>query len=252
MKTYRLGCSGWSYSGWIGRFYPEECTQKTMLEEYAKRFDTVEINMSFYRLPFENLVRSWKARTPDGFLFSPKMSRLVTHVNKLSGCEEPLSQFLARMDLLGEKLGPVLVQVHPRLKPDQKLLEGFLALLPEDHRFAMEFRDEAWFSRDVLSLLERYGVALCLVDSPDLRVMDEVTASFAYVRWHGRGSWYRYDYPKKEIEEWARALERLEVDTVYGYWNNDVDANAPKNCLTMLELLGKGKRGAGARPRKRR
>jgi len=242
VKVYRLGCSGWSYGDWIGRFYSSECTQKTMLEEYTRHFDTVEINMSFYRLPFEGLVKSWRARTPQGFLFSPKMSRNVTHIKKLRGCEDLVSQFLKRMDGLGDKLGPILIQVHPGIKPDQSLLEGFLSCLPEDHRYALEFRDKRWFTASTRSVLARYGVATCLIDSPKLIVTDEVTAPFSYVRWHGRTSWYSYDYPKAEIEEWAERLRSLPVDEVFGYWNNDVDANAPRNCLEMLSLLRESER----------
>ncbi len=245
MKVHRLGCSGWSYSDWIGKFYPEDCTPKTMLEEYAKHFDTVEINMSFYRLPFENLVKSWRTRTPDGFLFCPKMSRVVTHIKKLKDCDEYVSRFVARMGILGEKLGPILIQVHPGLKPDAKRLEGFLRALPDDRMFAVEFRNKDWFTSGTRSILEKYGVALCLVDSPKFCLMHEVTAPFSYVRWHGRESWYYYDYSKEEIKEWADALEGLAVDSVYGYWNNDVDANAPRNCLSMLRRLKKSKTSAG-------
>ena len=245
MKVYRLGCSGWSYGDWIGRFYSEGCTQRTMLEEYTKHFDTVEINMSFYRLPFENLVRSWRARTPDGFLFCPKMSRSITHIKKLKDCEDLVSQFVSRMSMLGEKLGPVLIQLHPGLKPDTERLEGFLRSLPSNHRFAMEFRDERWFSPSTRSVLERYDVATCLIDSPKLQIKDEVTAPFSYVRWHGRGSWYNYDYSQEEVEEWADTLKDLPVNAVYGYWNNDVNANAPRNCQSMLRCLKK--RGATAK-----
>lgn len=237
MKTYRLGCSGWSYSDWIGKFYPEECTQKTMLEEYSKHFDTVEINMSFYRLPFESLVRSWGTRTPAGFLFSPKMGRSITHVKKLRGCEELVSQFVARMSLLGDKLGPVLIQLHPKIKPDPSVLESFVSILPANLRYAVEFRDRGWLTNGTRRVLEKYGIATCLVDSPKLFIADEVTASFAYVRWHGRKAWYHYNYSKAEIDEWARRLARLPVDAVFGYWNNDVEANAPKNCLEMKRVL---------------
>ncbi len=239
MKVYRLGCSGWSYGDWIGKFYSEECTQKTMLEEYARHFDTVEINMSFYRLPFENMVKSWRTRTPEGFLFCPKMSRTVTHIKKLSDCDELVSQFVARMSILGEKLGPILIQVHPGLKPDKDRLEDFLRTLPSSLRFAMEFRSKGWFSPEIHTLLEKYGIATCLIDSPKFLITDEATAPFSYVRWHGRESWYNYDYSKKEIKEWADILKALPVDTVYGFWNNDVNANAPRNCLSMLHSLGK-------------
>jgi uncharacterized protein YecE (DUF72 family) len=167
------------------------------------------------------------------------MSRSITHIKKLKDCEDLVSQFVSRMSMLGEKLGPVLIQLHPGLKPDTERLEGFLRSLPSNHRFAMEFRDERWFSPSTRSVLERYDVATCLIDSPKLQIKDEVTAPFSYVRWHGRGSWYNYDYSQEEIKEWADTLKDLPVNAVYGYWNNDVNANAPRNCQSMLRCLRK-------------
>jgi len=239
MKRYRLGCSGWSYSDWIGKFYPEECTPKTMLEEYCKHFDTVELNMSFYRLPFEQMVKSWKERTPRGFLFSPKLSRQITHLKKLKDSEELLSAFLDRMGLLGEKLGPILIQLPPGLKPDLTVLENFLRILPTKKKFAIEFRNREWFSSKTRAMLEKYRVATCLIDSPGMKIDDEVTAPFAYVRWHGSSAWYAHDYSKSEIDKWAKTLAELDVKEVFGYWNNDVNAYAPKNCLSMIRKLGR-------------
>ncbi|MGQ9587020.1 MAG: DUF72 domain-containing protein [Thermoplasmata archaeon] len=237
MKKYHFGCSGWSYGDWIGKFYSDECTQKTMLEEYARHLDTVEINMSFYRLPFEGLVRSWRTRTPDGFLFCPKLSRQITHLKKLRDSEQLVSAFMARMGMLGDKLGPVLIQLPPSLRPDKAVLESFLNTLPHDRPYAIEFRNENWFSPHIRSVLEKYGVATCLIDSPKLNVDSEVTAHFSYIRWHGRESWYSYEYSKAEIEEWAEKIVALPVNEVFGYWNNDVNANAPKNCLDLIKCL---------------
>lgn len=237
MKRYRLGCSGWSYADWIGKFYPSDCTQANMLQEYCSHFDTVELNMSFYRLPFKQMVKSWKDRTPDGFIFCPKLTRQITHLKRLKDSEELLRFFLERMSLLDEKLGPILIQLPPGMKPDVDRLEGFLRILPKEQRFAIEFRRREWFSKKIRSLLERYGVATCLIDSPDMTVDDEVTASFAYVRWHGKSAWYAHDYSGKEIDKWARILVNLDAEEVFGYWNNDVDAFAPKNCLSMIKRL---------------
>lgn len=208
-----------------------------MLEEYCRHFDTVELNMSFYRLPFEQMVKSWRERTPDGFLFCPKLSRQITHLRKLRDSEELLSAFLGRMGLFGEKLGPILIQLPPGLKPNLTVLEDFLTILPGRTRFAIEFRNRDWFSPKTRSMLDRYHVATCLIDSPEMRIDDEVTAPFAYVRWHGSSAWYAHDYSKAEIEKWAKNLADLDVKEVFGYWNNDVDAHAPKNCLSMLRQL---------------
>lgn len=237
MKRYRLGCSGWSYSDWIGKFYSDACTPKDMLEEYCRHFDTVELNMSFYRLPFEQMVKSWAKRTPEGFIFCPKLSRQITHLKKLRNSDELLSAFLGRLGILGRKLGPILIQLPPGLKPNLTILEKFLETLPGKNRFAIEFRNREWFSLKTRSLLERYSIATCLIDSPEMTVDDEVTAPFAYVRWHGSSAWYAHDYSKNEIDRWARILADLDVKEVFGYWNNDVDAHAPKNCLSMIRRL---------------
>jgi len=208
-----------------------------MLEEYAKVFDTVEVNMCFYRLPFEGLIKSWRARTPDGFLFCPKMSRKITHVKRLTAVENELARFLTRMRAFGEKLGPVLIQLPSGMKREPVHLENFLSLLPQDLRFAIEFRNRDWTSSEAKSLLAEYGVAICFVDSPDMVFRTEATCDFAYIRWHGRGSWYRYEYDSREIEEWAEFIEALNVDEVYGFWNNTASASAPKNCLELMHML---------------
>lgn len=240
-KVYRLGCSGWSYKDWIGKFYPENCEPGKMLEEYSKVFDTVEVNMSFYRLPFEGMIKSWRSRTPEDFLFCPKMSRKITHVKRLSGVEEELTKFLSRMRVFGQKLGPVLIQLPAGMKRDLTRLENFLSLLPDDLRFAIEFRNSDWVSRETRALLAEYGVAICFVDSPEMVLKTEATSGFAYIRWHGRGSWYRYEYDIREIEEWAGFIEMLNVDEVFGFWNNTAGASAPKNCLDLIRILRVGR-----------
>jgi len=237
-KRYHLGCSGWSYGDWLGKFYSQDCPPEKMLVEYAKYFDSVEINMSFYRLPYEGMVKGWMAKTPEYFIFCPKMSRKITHMKRLESVEEDLSIFIGRLDLLGEKLGPILIQLPPTMKLDFDKFESFLAALPSNHKYAIEFRNQSWITSNTKSLMDKYKVATCLVDSPKMIIRDVITADFAYVRWHGRKSWYRYEYSENEINEWTRILESLDVEEVYGYWNNDYNAYAPRNCLTLMRKLG--------------
>lgn len=232
-----MGCSGWSYGDWVGKFYPQGAEPSSFLSHYAKVFDTVEINATFYRLPFLNMVKGWRTRTPEDFLFAPKLSRTITHFRKLKDIEALLQQFLERLRLLGPKLGPILIQLPPSLHLDLQRLEGFLALLTGPERFAVEFRHESWFCPETYQLLEHYKRALCLIDSPKLRTEPRTTADFAYIRWHGREAWFNYEYSLPEIREWARDLAPLPVDEVFGYWNNDVNAYAPKNCQQLLRLL---------------
>jgi uncharacterized protein YecE (DUF72 family) len=241
VQRYRIGCSGWSYRDWMGRFYPDRIRSGDLLRFYSQRFSTVEIDMTFYRFPSAKAVKAWYERTPHDFLFSAKMNRLITHYRKLKGVEDSLGSFLDVMSGLEEKLGPLLVQLPPDLAPDHALLEGFLALLPEGYRYAVEFRDPGWLGTRTYRLLEKYGMALCLVDSSRARIEGPATASFAYVRWHGRGS-AAYDYGPAELEEAAEALRELPVNEVFGYFNNDVGAHAPFNAMAMDERLAvKGK-----------
>lgn len=256
MGRYRLGCSGWSYGDWVGKFYPEDCEPGEFLGHYAKVFDTVEINATFYRLPFLNMVKGWRARTPEGFLFAPKLSRTITHYQKLQNVQASLDRFLERLRLLGPKLGPILVQLPPSLRCDLVRLEGFLSLLTGPERYAVEFRHASWLVPPTYELLERYGRALCLVDSPKLRTEPRTTAGFAYVRWHGRETWFNYEYTPAEIREWAKLLAALPVEEIFGYWNNDVNAFAPKNCQELLKVLGeqapRRRRRGATRPRQAR
>jgi uncharacterized protein YecE (DUF72 family) len=239
VKSYRFGCSGWSYPEWIGKFYPESCTKETMLEEYAKHFRAVELNMSFYRLPSESAVSGWHHRTPSDFIICPKMNRKITHVNRLISIVDPLYAFISRMNILEAKLGPILIQLPPSMRFDAPILESFFRELPREKKFAIEFRNKDWFAPRIRRLVEKYGVATCLVDSPEMVVKDEVTASFSYIRWHGRKTWYNYDYSDDEIDEWAKVVDKLPVNEVYGFWNNDYAANAPKNCLSLVERLNR-------------
>jgi len=205
-----------------------------MLERYAERFDTVELNTTFYRLPSQAAVRGWRDRTPDGFLFAAKMSRLATHYHRLRRPED-VATFVERLAPLGDKLGPVLVQLPPSLPPDLPRLTAFLDLFPPGQKVAVEFRDRGWLTSRTFKELEARSCAVCLVDG-DERYLAPATADFAYVRWHGRGG-AAYSYSDEEIGEWADLLDRLPVRDVYGYWNNDLEGAAPRNAQRMMDIL---------------
>ncbi len=232
-----LGTSGWYYAHWAGRFYPSGLPRQEWLSFYCTRFNTVEVNASFYRLPSESMVTGWREKTPEGFVFAFKGSRVVTHLKKLKGTAEYLSRFYARVGLVGEKLGIVLWQLPPSLSLDLPLLESFLADLDPEIPQVVEFRHPSWFTQEVYALLERYHIGLCIVSSPALPVVVKATASFAYVRWHGDALLYATRYSRRQIEQWADLLSRLPVKDVYGYFNNDAFAYAPENCLELKEAL---------------
>ncbi len=160
----RIGCSGWQYRHWRGSFYPAELPQARWFEFYASRFDTVELNNPFYRLPERETFARWREAAPAGFLYAVKASRYLTHMKKLKDATEPLERMFDRVRALGPRLGPVLYQLPPRWTRDDERLEGFLQLIPSDVPQAVEFRDPSWYAEKTFDALQRHGVALCLHD----------------------------------------------------------------------------------------
>jgi uncharacterized protein YecE (DUF72 family) len=225
----RIGTSGWSYVHWRGRFYPAGLPTRAWLAFYAERFDTVEINGSFYRMPNEPAVAGWHERSPEGFLFAWKASRYITQAKRLKEAAEPLAFVLERASALKEKLGPILFQLPPQMRRDDDRLAEFLALLPKSHRFSVEFRDAGWYSPAVLELLADHGVALCISDHHAAPAPAQATASFVYVRLHGPGGRYAGRYPEDELAAWAERIAawRAEGRDVFAYFDNDIEGAAP-------------------------
>src|ERR671914_2292521 len=157
----RIGCSGWQYKHWRGNFYPADLPLSRWFEHYARQFDTVEINNTFYRLPEAATFADWEARAPARFLFAVKASRFLTHMKKLKDPEEPVERFFSRARSLRRYLGPVLYQLPPGWRLDRGRLEHFLHVLPRDAQHVLEFREPTWYVDDVLALLEQRRVALC-------------------------------------------------------------------------------------------
>jgi uncharacterized protein YecE (DUF72 family) len=232
-----LGTSGWSYDAWVGKFYPDDLKKRDWLGFYSKKFNTVEVNASFYRLPFKNMVKGWKDKTPKDFLLTFKGSNLITHKKKLKDVDEYLDKFYSRFDMLEDKKGVVLWQLPPSLKRDDALFENFLNSLNSDVDQVFEFRHKSWFDDKIYSLLEDYNVGFCIVDSPDINTDFVVTSDFAYIRWHGKNDWYKHDYSKEYLEKWAEKIKDSGVKDVYGYFNNDYKGFAPKNCKELKDLL---------------
>jgi len=238
----RIGCSGWSYDHWVGVFYPEGMERRDYFTYYSKYFDTVEINSTFYRLPFRNFVIGWTKKAPRGFLYAIKVNRRITHLKRLRNAQEDLTDFLKRLNPLKERslLGPLLLQLPPGLHFDLNLLESFLNSLPEGYRFTIEFRHKSWLGEEVYNLLEEYNVAFCIISSPKLPAIVKVTTNFSYIRMHGRKRWYDYLYSDEELKEWAEIVSKLhdEGNDVFMYFNNDPNGYAIKNALKMKKLLG--------------
>ncbi|HET6171898.1 MAG TPA: DUF72 domain-containing protein [Gaiellales bacterium] len=239
----RIGCSGWNYDDWRdGAFYPPRCPARRWLALYAERFDTVELNATFYRLPRRSAAERWAQETPEGFTFAVKVSRYVTHVKRLQEAGRHLDLLLERIEPLvcARKLGPLLWQLPPTFKRDDARLSAALAELPRGFRHAIEFRHESWFAPEVMDMLRAHDFALVIADRPEIRSFQtrELTSDFVYVRFHhGRGR--RGNYSHSELREWAQGIRRWAGDRqVYAYFNNDWEAFAPANAATLARLLG--------------
>jgi len=234
-----VGTSGWYYNHWIGRFYPEDLDKKDWLDFYCRHFSTVEINATFYRMPFENMVRGWASRAPEGFRYAVKGNRRITHLKKLVGVDEDLRDYFRRIELLGDRLGVILWQLPPSLHEDTERLQSFLARLPREMKHAVEFRHRSWLQPRVYAVLEKFNVACVSVSSSRMPADFTVTADFVYYRFHGLGGGYAHDYTRTELEPWAAQARKAlrEGRTVFAYFNNDAEARAPKNARELMRMI---------------
>ena len=237
-STIRIGCSGWQYRHWRGDFYPAELPQSRWLDYYAERFDTVEINNTFYRLPDASTFAAWRARAPRGFVYAVKASRYLTHMKKLKEPAEPIRRFFTRARRLERTLGPVLYQLPPRWPVNLERLETFLRTLPRGRRHTIEFRDPTWYTGAVFALLARHNVALCLHDMAGSATGRFAIGPFVYVRFHGVHK-YAGRYDDATLDAWAewlaaRVREKLPV---YAYFNNDTGGHAPRDAVRLRAAL---------------
>jgi uncharacterized protein YecE (DUF72 family) len=239
-----IGTSGWTYDGWRGPFYPKDVPKKRWLNWYAQHFTTTEINGSFYRTPSLEAVKAWRYDTPDNFLFAWKASKFITHWKRLSDQSASSIELMeSRLKVLGPKAGPVLFQLPARFKADRKRLASFLKLLSKKYRYAFEFRDSSWYADEILDLLRKRDIALCLSDHIDAPAPWVVTAGHVYIRGHGPTGQYKDRYPLKTLREWAAAIRkwRRQGRTVFCYFDNDQKSAAPKDARRLLQLLAQTK-----------
>lgn len=240
MAEVRIGCSGWHYKHWLGNFYPAKLPASKMLAHYYAHFDSVEINNSFYMLPKPETLRAWRDATPEGFLFACKGSRFITHNKKLKDPETTLPNLMPRLEILGEKLGPVLFQLPPKWNVNLERFEEFLTALPRGHRYTFEFRETSWLKPETYELLRRFNAAFCVYELDRYHSPIEVTADFVYIRLHGPGGKYQGSYSKQKLEEWAKRISewRSRGIDVFIYFDNDQAGYAAANALELKKLLG--------------
>lgn len=238
-KAY-IGTSGWNYKSWRNGFYGDT-PQKQWLAFCAERFSAMEVNGTFYRLQPKSTFAKWRDETPDGFGFAIKGHRYVTHNKKLLDVEEAIIRCRDPALALGHRLVAVVWQLPAFLKKDIVRLRKFLKDLRhwDSTRHAIEFRHKTWYDADVADCLRHHSVAVCMSDAPDWPMWDEVTTDVVYTRLHGHTRKYASNYSKRTLQKWATRIRHWLNSScdVHVYFDNDAEGAAPKNALTLLELL---------------
>lgn len=236
--TIRIGTSGWVYKHWRGIFYPKELPSSQWFNYYAREFDTVEINNSFYRLPSSETFDEWREQAPSNFIYSVKASRYLTHLKRLTDPEDPLQRFFDRATHLRHSLGPILYQLPPRWHVNLARLEHFLSVLPKGYTHVVEFRDQTWFIEEVFQVLERYNIAYCVHDMRPLQVPLRVTSKTVYLRFHGNIS-HDGDYTASQLKKWAERITKWESEgrDIFVYFNNDPHGHAIKDARELKKLV---------------
>lgn len=234
--TPRIGTSGYHYGHWKGVFYPNDLPKDEWFSYYARQFDTVEINNTFYRLPHGKTFAAWRRQAPPGFCYALKFSRYGSHIVRLKKPRDTMRRFLRRADRLGELLGPILVQLPPRWKPDPDRLAAFLKAAPKNHRWAVEFRDPRWLCDEVFTILKEHGSALCIHDMiknhPPV-----VTAGWVYLRFHGER--YSGSYSRQFLTTQATKIRQYLTQglDVFAYFNNDAEGHAVRNAADLRRYV---------------
>lgn len=239
-----IGTSGYNYDHWSnGVFYPEGLSQKEWLEYYSDHFDTVELNVTFYRLLKKKIFENWYKRTADDFVFVTKGSRYTTHLKKLKDPRESSIKFFRRAAGLKEKLGAVLWQFPASFKLNKERLENFCEALEgiefaKKNRHVFEFRNKEWFCKDVYDILEKHNHSLCIAHSSKWPCVKKITTDFVYLRLHGE-ELYSSNYSDGELQKWSKKIKHwIDKDKdVYVYFNNDAKGYAVKNALQLKEIL---------------
>lgn len=238
----RIGTSGWAYRHWRGRLYPRTLPARRHLEHYARRFPTVEINSTYYRLPPASVFESWRDAAPEGFRYAVKAPGVITHEKRLADVERDLDEFLERATLLRDHLGPMLFQFPPGFHADVKRLRAFLDLLPDGLACAFELRHRSWYAHDVRGMLARKGAAWVVHDYGRRGSPLWSTSPRVYLRLHGPSGRYRGSYDVETLFAWAQqTLEWLkEGREVWCFFNNDERGKAPRDAATLRALLEEG------------
>jgi len=233
-----VGCSGWFYWKWRGPFYPMELPTSEWFGHYVARFDTVEINASFYSWPTAANVRSWLRQSgTQTFIYTVKVCELITHIQKFEGTQALVKDFGLIADILGERMGCFLFQLPPSYHFTEARLNAILGQIDHARRNVVEFRHASWWNDAVYAAFRETGTIFCSCSGP--RLPDDLvrTADDIYLRLHGPKRWYRHDYSDNELAEWADKICASGARRAWVYFNNDYEGFAPRNALVMRGLL---------------
>jgi uncharacterized protein YecE (DUF72 family) len=243
-----IGTSGWHYRHWHGPFYPPKTRSSELLDFYSQRLCSVEINNSFYRLPSRETFEAWARGTPKHFLFAVKASRFITHNKKLKDPEQPIERLASSACGLGKKLAVILFQLPPHWRMNVSRLEAFLLALPNQWRYAFEFREPSWFHEETYAVLRRHNAAFCVYQLAGQQSPSLLTADFAYIRLHGPSEHkYAGSYSRVQLHRWAERIKEWRArgaKDVFIYFDNDQAGYAAVNAMALQELMSKGRRRA--------
>ncbi len=231
-----VGTSGYNYPEWKGTFYPEKLAAADMLQYYAERFPTVEINYTYYRMPNQKTLQGWDQQTPARYKLTLKAPKRITHDARLKDCSDPLSYFIAVAAKLGPKLGALLFQLPPSFKKDVGVLDSFLESLPKDVCAAFEFRHGSWLCDEVFERLRARNLALCIADNENFWTPPEITASYAYFRLRDEG------YTAEDIARWAQTIREkaTSCSDVYVYFKHEEEGKGPEFARMFMDVLAAG------------
>jgi uncharacterized protein YecE (DUF72 family) len=242
IEKLHVGTMGWSYGFWLGHLYPDKMKPTAFLTEYANHFDTVELDNTFYRIPSTSTTKAWREQTPDGFLFSAKFPRVITHIKMLRDCERERDVFISRMSLLQDKLGPLLLQFPKSFGAEHSQnLKEFLSALPKGYRYAVEVRNREWAGTKLSSLLRENGVAQVFVGQP----IHQATTDFVYMRWEGDRNKVNGTLGKVEVDR-TEDIRKIAVEVkdllgqhleVFGYFSKYYSGYPPSDVEQLLNLL---------------
>jgi len=238
-KKIRIGTSGWDYDHWEGIFYPPGLDPRGRFAHYTRFFNTVEVIYSFFHIPHPWTMESWKREAPPGFQYSFQALRHIVYTTPSKQMRDLWDEFGKRAQILGDKLGIILILVPFEIPKDEKRLTFFLRQIPDGIRVAFEFRHPSWDNKDIKNLLMAYNVAYCITSSPDTKPKFISTADFVYIRLHGSKSWHSSSYTKTQLKRYAKKIIEMakEGKDVYVYFNNDYKGYAVLNAQTLTNLV---------------